>query len=157
MDKEINYLQLMECFGTLQSLCRMNESCTSCLLYDPEEKETACLICKAEGNSLADNIAAARDTICLSNTSLAPRKIIETNGDRIRSMTDDELAMFLVSEEHEACPHCGYNNDDDPTGCDYFGPCGKDCHKYLLKLWLSSKAEPSSEADPAGNEEHAVE
>lgn len=57
--QERNNVQLMDCLGYLKAMCRSNKTCSTCPLYDPEEKETACLLCKAEGHSLADNIVDA--------------------------------------------------------------------------------------------------
>lgn len=54
-----NNVQLMDCLGYLRVMCRSHEKCSICPLYDPEESETACLLCKTDGNSLADNIAEA--------------------------------------------------------------------------------------------------
>lgn len=53
----------MDCLGYLRAMCMSNEKCSTCLLYDSEEEETACLLCKAEGNSLADNIVEAYSRI----------------------------------------------------------------------------------------------
>lgn len=132
----------MESFKILQAVCKMNESCTGCWLYDPEEKETACLICKAGGNSLADNIAAARDKICLSDISLAPRKIRETNADMIRSMTDEELAGFLVSRESDACTHCEFYNSDI-NRCYLDNPCVKELAEMYLLDYLGRPVQES--------------
>lgn len=52
-------VQLMDCLGYLRAMCRSNEKCSTCPLYDRDEEETACLLCKAQGNSLADNIMVA--------------------------------------------------------------------------------------------------
>lgn len=138
MGKKINFVQLMESLKILQAVCKMNESCTGCWLYDPEEKETACLICKAGGNSLADNIAAARDKICLSDISPAPRKIRETNADMIRSMTDEELADFLVSGESDACTHCEFYNSGINRCC-LDNPCVSELASVMLLGWLTSE------------------
>ena len=59
MEGQKNFVQLMDCLGYLKAMCRSNVKCSTCPLYDRDEKETACLICKAEGNSLADNIVEA--------------------------------------------------------------------------------------------------
>lgn len=56
---EKEYVQLMDCLGYLRAMCRSNVKCSICPLYDPEEKETACLLCKTDGYSLADNIVEA--------------------------------------------------------------------------------------------------
>ena len=54
-----------------------------------------------------------------------------TNADKIRAMSDEELAEFLA----EPC-----SCDVDP-GCDGYRECGNDlCLKYLLK-WLQQPAE----------------
>lgn len=148
MKDEISYKQLMESLEILRAVCKMNESCTRCWLYDPEEKETACLICKAEGNSLADNIRAARDTICLSNVNLAARKIKETNGDRIRRMTDEELADFLLSEKSDVCTHCEFHGKDF-NRCTLENPCVKELASTMLLDWLASEKETSPGSSPA--------
>lgn len=54
-----NFVQLMDCLGYLRAMCKSNEKCSTCPLYDMDEKETACLLCKVEGTSLADNIIEA--------------------------------------------------------------------------------------------------
>lgn len=59
MGEQKNFVQLMDCLGYLKAMCKGNEKCSTCPLYDRDEKETACLLCKAEGNSLADNIIEA--------------------------------------------------------------------------------------------------
>lgn len=56
--------------------------------------------------------------------------IKETNADRVRRMTDEELASFLLEQEYEACMHCGYN-----IGCD---DCDSNCSSGYLK-WLKSE------------------
>lgn len=65
----------------------------------------------------------------------------KTNADKIRSMTDEELAEFLSDEkckdEHDYCSDFGH-------GCYYY--CQKDhaCHdnmKQLYSEWLQSEAE----------------
>lgn len=44
----------------LKNLCNMNEICSTCWLYDPDEKGTACFLAKEKLESLADNIDAAQ-------------------------------------------------------------------------------------------------
>lgn len=63
MKNRVNLGELTEVLGYLKLVCNTSEICSECLLYDREEEETACLLCKAEGNSLADNIVAAYDRI----------------------------------------------------------------------------------------------
>lgn len=64
-----------------------------------------------------------------------------TNGDRIRSMTDDELADFLQSYESRVCCHCKY---DDAIGCN-FGNDDIICTSYYVHgvflEWLSKEAD----------------
>lgn len=64
-----------------------------------------------------------------------------TNGDRIRSMTDGELADFLMSYESKACAHCRYH---DSIGCN-FGEvdivCTSDYVYEVFENWLSSEAD----------------
>lgn len=64
-----------------------------------------------------------------------------TNGDRIRSMTDGELADFLMSYESKACAHCRY---DDDIGCN-FGDDDIECSNgyvhHVFKAWLSAESE----------------
>lgn len=53
----------------------------------------------------------------------------KTNADKIRSMTDEELAEFL--NDFDICPHCEYQDVS----------CGAiDCKEMFLK-WLQSEAE----------------
>lgn len=70
----IHNVQLMDCLGYLKAMCRSNAKCSTCLLYDEDEKETACLLCKAEGNSLADNIVDAYAKIRRNNGSQRSRQ-----------------------------------------------------------------------------------
>lgn len=74
MGKITENVQLMDCLGYLKAMCRSNKTCSTCPLYDPEEKETACLLCKAEGNSLADNIVDAYSQIRRNNGRLSESK-----------------------------------------------------------------------------------
>lgn len=59
MKNRVNLGELTEVLGYLELVCNTSEVCSECLLYDREEEETACLLCKAQKNSLADNIVAA--------------------------------------------------------------------------------------------------
>lgn len=70
-----------------------------------------------------------------------------TNGDRIRSMTDEELADFLISADSSCCAHCKYfdvENADDFEGCRLEGPCGKDVAAASFQKWLSTEYVPAS-------------
>ncbi len=73
-DNGKNDVQLMDCLGYLRAICRSHKkrsTCSSaCPLYDPEERETACLLCKAAGLSLADNIVDAYPQIRRNNGGL---------------------------------------------------------------------------------------
>lgn len=64
---EEKYLHLMTCLDYLRAVCLDNKTCPTCPLYDPEEVETACLLCKAKGDSLADNIMDAYAQIRRNN------------------------------------------------------------------------------------------
>lgn len=63
MEGQKGYVQLMDCLGYLRGMCRSNVKCSTCPLYDRDEKETACLLCKVEGHSLADNIVDAYEQL----------------------------------------------------------------------------------------------
>lgn len=56
-----------------------------------------------------------------------------TNGDRIRSMTDEELTQFLMSGDSIVCSHCNRT-----TNCTLH-----DCKrlKDVFMQWLSSESE----------------
>lgn len=67
-----------------------------------------------------------------------------TNGDRIRSMTDEELAFAFVNFEFLPCAHCEF---EKVFGCPRTR--GHVCRPQLacesLRIWLSSRAEPLPE------------
>ena len=68
---------------------------------------------------------------CIACKGTGAILVPETNADRIRRMSDEELAEFLA----EPC-RC----DVDP-GCDGYRECGNDlCLQYLLK-WLQRPCE----------------
>ena len=56
-----------------------------------------------------------------------------TNSDRIRSMTDEELAKWII--RHVSCVHCPLNSK-----CKY----AKDCKEHWLE-WLKQEAQCTSE------------
>ena len=65
----------------------------------------------------------------------------QTNADRIRSMTDEELAEFLgnekIRDEHSLCSDFG-------NGCYYYCKKNHACHDNIKQLyieWLQSEAE----------------
>lgn len=63
----------------------------------------------------------------------------KTNGDRIRNMTDGQLAEFLKSEDSKPCTHCQYNTDDiGCVGTDII--CTHDHLTDVFEKWLSSEA-----------------
>ncbi len=66
-----------------------------------------------------------------------------TNGDKIRNMTDDGLAEFLVSADADACAHCEYHYDD--FGCRLDNPCVTPLAYQILKDWLSETVSERSE------------
>lgn len=63
-----------------------------------------------------------------------------TNADKIRAMTDDELAKFITSGEMAAiCPLCIYDNSDDCYIKGYEEK-NRNCDKGIMK-WLKSEVE----------------
>ncbi len=60
---------------------------------------------------------------------------VTTNGDRIRSMTDEELAEFFASGSSRVCTYCG------EIASDYcFENCNAEDRAYTMKNWLSNQA-----------------
>lgn len=55
-----------------------------------------------------------------------------TNGDRIRSMSDIELANFLVSDQTIACLHCKVDKVGKKVKC----PCSKKHEASVMCEWL---------------------
>ena len=62
----------------------------------------------------------------------------ETNGDRIRSMTDEELMRFCLSRESNACVHC--MEDIEGSGCTW-AACSLAHRQDMFMKWLSSESE----------------
>lgn len=60
-----------------------------------------------------------------------------TNADRIRAMTDEELAEWIA--KHMYCAECMFFNDDNGT-CNYKQRYGKGCNGAMLD-WLRQEAE----------------
>lgn len=58
----------------------------------------------------------------------------QTNADRIRNMSDDELAKFITSMDFDCADYC----DSFASGCAF--NCGKKDREIALK-WLQSEAE----------------
>ena len=69
------------------------------------------------------------DEIC-PMTNIASQGKLQTNADRIRAMSDEELAEFL--SEYQFCDMC----DEGCDACTYHG----ECDKRLLD-WLKQPAE----------------
>ena len=59
-----------------------------------------------------------------------------TNADKIRSMSDEELAEFL--EKFEVCSYCGYM---DNKICTLANPCVHSLAFAMALKWLQSEAE----------------
>ena len=58
-----------------------------------------------------------------------------TNADRIRTMNDEELAVFL--EQFEICNYCEYSHNGR---CSFENPC---VHEFAIAItykWLQSEA-----------------
>lgn len=62
-----------------------------------------------------------------------------TNGDRIRKMTNEELAESVVSGELDPCTHCEFY-DGEILKCRLDNPCVKELACTELLDWLSSEA-----------------
>ena len=58
----------------------------------------------------------------------------QTNADRIRAMSDEELAEFL--EEFEVCTHCKYA---DGIVCTFENPCTHGFASAMAYEWLKSE------------------
>ena len=65
-----------------------------------------------------------------------------TNGDKIRNMTDEELAAFLLSEDAQACAHCDFY-DCEALLCTIDDLCivegETDPAQAMLLAWLSTE------------------
>lgn len=70
--KGIKLSKVIESLELLKKLCCIHESCSTCWLYDPEEKETACLLVKAKEDSLAGNIEKAQIHIACEHSCIMP-------------------------------------------------------------------------------------
>lgn len=64
---------------------------------------------------------------------------VMTNGDRIRNMSDEELADSMVSGELDVCIHCEFY-DPLTTRCMPDNPCVKELAYAVFLDWLKSKA-----------------
>lgn len=60
----------------------------------------------------------------------------QTNADRIRAMSDEELAEFL--EQFEVCSHCEYSDNER---CTFENPCVHEFATAMALKWLQSEAE----------------
>lgn len=89
---------------------------------------TDCKTCKYKGTNthICDE--------CASYYSMYEKKIV-TNADRIRSMTDEELAEFLDNN----VPDCARLCPDFKAGCSW--TCSHNQGKDFLLKWLQSEAE----------------
>lgn len=70
--KGIKLSEVMCSLELLKRLCKIHESCSTCWLYDSEEKETACLLVKAKEDSLAGNIEAVLENIAKEHSCMMP-------------------------------------------------------------------------------------
>lgn len=70
------------------------------------------------------------------NISKDMKESNNTWGNRIRSMTDAELAEFL--EQFEVCSHCEYS---DKERCTFENPCVHEFATAMALKWLQSEAE----------------
>lgn len=71
----------------------------------------------------------------------------KTNSDRIRSMTDEELAKF-ITEDRWDCNDCpfGQENMDNP----FATKCDNKCFKHCLE-WLKKEHNYEDEVEPVTN------
>lgn len=103
--------KLIELLLEVDSVCEVGE-CSEC-------SAEGCYIHRAADHLIANGVTFAKD----NNVTCKPM----TNGDRIRSMTDEELAEFILDKrENGTC----FNNK-----CYYYDPnkgCG-DCTLEWLK------------------------
>ena len=65
-----------------------------------------------------------------------------TNGDRIRSMTDYELATFYLSRENSVCAIC--KEDVEGSGCSW-SACSLSHRCDVFMRWLKSEYIPESD------------
>lgn len=56
-----------------------------------------------------------------------------TNGDRIRQMTDEQLANFLIEADMNICDFCASQHAKSPLVCEQ-----QDCTKGILE-WLKQE------------------
>lgn len=70
--KGIRLSEVEESLELLKKLCGMHETCSTCWLYDPAEKETACFLVKTEPGSLAENIEATQVYIAHEHSCIMP-------------------------------------------------------------------------------------
>lgn len=81
-----------------------------------------------------------------------PKKM--TNGDRIRNMTDEELANAVVSGELDACTHCEFY-DGVIGSCNLDNPCVKELAYVELLVWIQSDSERPEKPSPLRSEENS--
>ena len=94
-------------------------------------KEVMCPICQGYGFNLKCNENSIWSEKCQNCDGTGIVKAPMTNADRIRAMSDEELAKYLSNP-------CGCAVDPERDG---FRECGNDlCVKYLLE-WLQQPAE----------------
>ncbi len=70
--KGIKLSEVVKSLEVLQKLCNTNEICSTCWLYDPDEKGPACFLTKEKLESLADNIEAALEYIAQEQSCIMP-------------------------------------------------------------------------------------
>lgn len=70
--KGIRLSEVEKSLELLKQLCGTHETCSTCWLYDPAEKETQCFLVKTEPGSLADNIVAAQIYITHEHSCIMP-------------------------------------------------------------------------------------
>lgn len=72
----------------------------------------------------------------ITSCAFYEKRIIKTNGDRIRSMTDEQLAEFIAND-------CLEISDKICNGCPQtdYSKCGEKACTDYIKKWLQSESE----------------
>lgn len=81
-----------------------------------------------------DSFKLIEDLFNIVDSNNARKDDKQTNADRIRNMSNEELARFIIYTDFDCADYC----DDYAVGCGL--TCGKENKEVVLK-WLQSKAE----------------
>lgn len=93
------------------------------------------------GMNMKSICETCKDSSCMDYETRADKECLDyepmTNADRIRAMTDEELAEWIA--KHMYCAECMYFNDETGT-CNYEYRYGKGCNGAMLD-WLKQEVE----------------